>query len=165
MRTYRHILTAVDLTPSGRLILRRALHLARLCHAQLLVAHVVDYSTGYESDHIPFRTAPEMHAELAKAAEHKLREWIEPQDGGVEVRVPVGDPPREVMKLIDAWEPDLAIVGSHAPHGLQRKFSLPASCDVLMVQLDEPSYVGARFLRGLTVPLARLWGLTFGARA
>ncbi len=164
MRTYRHILTVIDLTPSGRLMLRRASHLARLCHAQLLVAHVVDYSTGYESDHVPFRTTPEMQAELARAAEQKLREWIECQDGRIEVRVPVGDPPREVMRLIAAWEPDLAIVGSQAPHGLQNKFSLPASCDVLMVQPDGP-YVGGHLLRGLTAPLARLWGLTFGAWA
>lgn len=165
MQSYRRILTAVDLSSQGEKIVQHALNMARLCSAKLLVTHVVDYSTGFESDHFPFRTARELHAELARAAEEKIRGMLQRLDAtGVEVRAAIGTAREAVMDLTAEWRADLVIVASYAPHGLQNRAAPANPFDTLIVQMDAPHSVG-RLARTLTDPLIRLWSQTFGARA
>jgi nucleotide-binding universal stress UspA family protein len=152
METYRRILAAVDLDAHTELVLQRAWRLARRFEAALLVLHVVDYHAGFESDHCAALTGPQLNAALAKAAEQHLQALLERIGArGVEVRAVVGEPKQVCRALAAAWRPDLAVVGTHATHGLrQRRQELPF--DVLIVQL-EAAPAPARFLRSLLAPL------------
>jgi hypothetical protein len=66
------LIAAVDLNDQAAAVLRRASKLAALCRADLVVAHVVDYHSGYESDHAPFHTPSEVRSSLIRCA----RAWL-----------------------------------------------------------------------------------------
>ncbi len=152
METYRRILAAVDLDANTELVLQRAWRLARRFDAALLVLHVVDYHAGFESDHCCSLTGPQLNAALGKHAEQRLHTLLERVGArGVEVRAVMGEPKKVCREIAAAWQPDLAVVGARATHGLRdRRQELPF--DVLIVQLDA-SPAPARFLRSLLAPL------------
>jgi nucleotide-binding universal stress UspA family protein len=152
VETYRRILAAVDLDAHTELVLQRAWRLARRFEAALLVLHVVDDHAGFESDHGASLTGPQLNASLAKEAERRLHSLLERVGApGVEVRAVVGEPKQACLELAAAWRPDLAVVGTHATHGLRRRRQeLPF--DVLIVQLENAP-APARFLRSLLAPL------------
>ena len=76
MQTYRRILAAIDLGKHGEQVMRRAAQLAKAHGAKLIVVHIVDYTPGFESDHIPFRTPGEMQTAIADLARKKLDEML-----------------------------------------------------------------------------------------
>jgi universal stress protein A len=154
MHAYHRILAAVDLSSRGEQVARRALHVSRLCGARLLVAHVVDHHTGFESDHVPFLTPQEIRAELAKVAGRRLEEMME-RIGATEAqtRVETGPSGKAVAELAAGWQPDLVIVGSHAPHDLQGARRLNHPFDVLVVQMESRNLAG-RLLHSLAAQLS-----------
>jgi nucleotide-binding universal stress UspA family protein len=156
MRSYRRILSLIDISPNGEKVARRALQLAQLCNASLGAATVVDYTPGYESGHAPFLTPRQARDALVKEFTRKLGHLIERIGGsGTENIVAAGQVKSSVRDILQSWNPDLVIVGSHEPYGLdqlrtemaKRPDALPF--DILVVQMEQPRSFGGRFVRAL----------------
>jgi len=96
------LIAAVDLNDQAAGVLRRAVKLAALCHADLVVAHVVDYRGVFESDHIPVRGPAEVQASLMRYARAWLLGLLHHLDAAVddlEIRVSAGQPLNEIADL------------------------------------------------------------------
>ena len=72
MKQCQHILCVIDPDARGEQVLQLAWEHARRHSASLLTAHVVDYHTGFESDHAPFMSPTELAAGLAEAASRRI---------------------------------------------------------------------------------------------
>lgn len=154
MRSYRRILSVVDLSRNGAAVVRRAWQMAQLYNASLAVASVVDYTPGFECDHVPFRTPEEMRSAIVRDVSEKLDRLVgEAGAGRAEVIVAAGGEKKVMADLLRSWQPDLVLVGSHAPHGLQDPASLAIdgrmAFDVLTVQMGKPSFAG-RLIQALS---------------
>jgi universal stress protein A len=144
MPRYERILAVIDLSERGELVARRALRLARSCDARLAVAHVVDYTPGFESDHVPFLTPQQMQGRLVRVARGELGALLGRIGADhVEQRVASGRPRREIVNLVSSIRPDLIVVGPDAPDGLAGLRQLTVgkgpdahSCDVFTVQVE-----------------------------
>lgn len=66
------LIAAVDLNGRAEGIIQRAARLARFGNLRLVVTHVVEHHTGFESDHVPFATPAQLRAALARDA----RAWL-----------------------------------------------------------------------------------------
>lgn len=156
MRSYRRILSVVDLSGNGAAVIRRAWQMAQLYNASLAVASVVDYTPGFECDHVPFRTPEEMRSAIVRDVSEKLDRLVgEAGAGRAELIVAAGSEKKVVTDLLRSWQPDLVLVGSHAPHGLEAPESLKVTrngqlpFDVLTVQMGKPSFAG-RLIQALS---------------
>lgn len=119
MPTYHRILGAIDLTSNGEEVARLAWQLARVHGASLALIQAVDYQSGYESDHIPFRTPMEMQEILVHTMRQKLDQVAERfVMTTTECHVMVGEPGAVLQTFAYNWQPDLVIAGSDAPHRL-----------------------------------------------
>lgn len=149
MRSYRRILSLVDLTQNGESVARRALQLARMYNAALALSVIVDYTPGFESDHVPFRTPLEMRDAIIRDVRGKLDDIIATIGAaGAEAVVVAAPMDRAMAEIARVWQPDLVLLGSHAPRILQQaaasdfggRAKLPF--DVLTVQVGRPSLAG-----------------------
>lgn len=121
MGTYRRILAVVEPRADSIHVLRRALQLSRFYGAALAVASVVDYTPNYECDHVPFLTPVEMAQAIARDVGARLESLlVEAGGAGAEVIVAKGAIEEAAAEITASWQPDLVLVGSRAPHGLER---------------------------------------------
>ena len=138
MQTYRRILAAIDLGKHGEQVMRRAAQLAKAHGAKLIVVHIVDYTPGFESDHIPFRTPGEMPTTIADLARKKLNEMLKRLNlAAADAIVITGRPEREIHYLVEQQRADMLVVGSDAPHGIRKIKDVRSgtrACQVLAVQ-------------------------------
>ena len=154
MRSYRRILGLIDLSANGETVARRALQMARVHNAALGVAVVVDYTPGFESDHVPFRTPQEMRDAMVKDVRGKLEGLIDNIGAaGAEAIVVAAPAGKAIAEIAASWQPDLVLVGSQSPHGLhdpaRLKLGSELPFDVLVVQMGRPSLAG-RLLHALS---------------
>lgn len=156
MRAYRRILCLIDISANGEKVARRALQMAKLYNATLGTATIVDYTPGYESGHAPFLTPQQAQNAVVKDFSRKLDQLIERiGGGGAEGIVAAGQVKSSVRDILQSWDPDLVIVGSHEPYGLdQPKSLLPKHgdilpFDILVVQMEQPKHFGGRLVRAL----------------
>jgi nucleotide-binding universal stress UspA family protein len=119
MKQCQHILCVIDPDARGEQVLRLAWEHARRHSAALLTAHVVDYHTGFESDHAPFLSPAELATGLAQAASQRIRAMLEKIHPSGNLWVEVGPAWQTVIGLANECGADLVIVGSHSPFGLQ----------------------------------------------
>ncbi len=154
MQTYRRILALVDLSAKGEAVARRAFQLARAGNAALALAAVVDYTPGFESDHVPFMGPREFREAMLRDVSARLAAMRERVGAaGAEVLVGFGRAPRAVPDMARSWRPDLVLVGSHEGHGLERASDAePLPFDVLTVQVGRPGLAG-RLIHALTAAL------------
>lgn len=66
------LMVAVDLDSSATGLIRRAARLARTTGLRLLIVHLVEYHSGFESDHAPFLSPAEMREAMAHTAHERL---------------------------------------------------------------------------------------------
>lgn len=155
MRSYRRILSLIDISANGEKVARRALQMARLYNATLGTATIVDYTPGYESGHAPFLTPQQAQDALVKDFTRRLNHLIERIGGGAEGIVTAGHVKSSVRDILQSWDPDLVIVGSHEAYGLDQpkslmgKHSAPLPFDILVVQMEQAKHFGGRFVRAL----------------
>jgi nucleotide-binding universal stress UspA family protein len=149
MRSYRRILSLIDLTENGESVARRGLQLARMYNAALALSVIVDYTPGFESDHVPFRTPQQMRDAIVRDVKSKLDGIIAAIGaGGAEAVVVAASTPRAMAEIAKVWQPDLVLVGSHAPRILQQPAASAVGgnaklpFDVLTVQVGRPSLAG-----------------------
>jgi nucleotide-binding universal stress UspA family protein len=155
MTTYHRILALVDVGRRGDQVMLRATELAAAHKAALAVAAIVDYVPGFECDHVPFRSPQEMQRAIVRDVAEKLGESVRRLGiGGAEVVVVSGTESQAASDLMRSWRPDLVLVGSHAPHGLQKSAAagnghgMSPAYDLLVVRIGRPGLAG-RVIRAL----------------
>lgn len=145
MENYRHILCAIDFSPSSESAVDRAAVLARDTGAQLTLLHVVEYFPVDRSNEqiAPENTDPEQyrmsraHEGLADQA-RRLGEIESLQ----EVVVSEHSAKHEIVRFAKERQMDLIVVASHGRHGISSALLgstatgvlHTASCDVLAVR-------------------------------
>lgn len=144
MKTYKHILLAVDFSGDANYLVKRTSEIALLNHAKISVVHVLDnipmpdmsYGTIISSDY-------ETENALLEIEKNRLNQI------GQDLKVPEnqrwliwGSPSDEICALAEKENVDLIIVGSHGRHGLALLLGSTANgvlhhapCDVLAVRL------------------------------
>lgn len=135
------LLAAVDLDRRAASVIRRAARLAQSAGLDLVVVHVVEHETGFESDHIPFLTPAQLRADMVRAASAWLRSLLQrlnlPQ---VEVVVQSGVLAAVLTGMVEQRRVRYLITGPLQWGALSRLATLAADprvvaarCDVLHV--------------------------------
>lgn len=141
MRSYRRVLAAIDIDRRGETVARQAWRIAQDEGARFALAHIADYGRGFESDHAPFLTPQEVEGKLEPVIRRRLTA-LAGQIGadGAAVLVGFGDAAAQLPALALNWQPDLLVVGLHAPHGLDdgrplmvRSRFASLACDTLVL--------------------------------
>ncbi len=145
MTDYRHILLAVDFSPENRTVIEKALELARKDEALITLMHVVEYTSAMYAGDVPLPEDLALDQRLAEQAKEKLQQLAEERAiGGMERRVEIGVPKREIVRVAEEIGADLICIGSHGRHGLQLLLGSTANgvlhlakCDVLAVRVGK----------------------------
>ncbi|NJD07413.1 MAG: universal stress protein [Methylococcaceae bacterium] len=146
MSTYTRILLAADFGENYRYVARRAVDLATRYGAELSLIHVVENIPTGDAGYgpiVPFEI--DLTEQLVEAAEKRMTELGEELQVPVErVRVEVGSPKHEIIRVAEENAVDLIVVGSHGRHGIGLLLGSTASsvlhhakCDVLAVRLKD----------------------------
>lgn len=141
---YRRILAAVDLSDESHAVVARALGLARLCGAELLLLHVVEYQPVVEPVGNGVLPAMPLTHELEANARHRFDALAARfRLDGVRQLVRTGQIKHEIVRVAEEEAVDLIVLGSRERHGLAVILNLTedtvlhaAPCDVLGVRLS-----------------------------
>jgi nucleotide-binding universal stress UspA family protein len=119
---WKKLCCAVDFGEPSRAAMEQAADLARFLGADLTIAHVVVPVPPAASDVlVASRGVAEMEAEEEEEALEAWRAEAEVRAGRpVRTRLLVGDPPREIARLVRESGCDLVVVGTHGRTGLRR---------------------------------------------
>jgi nucleotide-binding universal stress UspA family protein len=108
---YRRILVAVENSKADKTILAHVSELARLTGAELLLVHVADGWAARNFDQLKLRESEEMKAD---------REYLERVAGELsaqgltaEVRLAMGDPATELIRVANDEQVDLIAMSTH----------------------------------------------------
>jgi nucleotide-binding universal stress UspA family protein len=136
----RRIVVGYDGSPEADRALERAAELAKAFDSEVIVtsvAHIL-FGAGKGLSGIDPVDPPELHAEENRKAKDRLAEL------GVDAKAidGLGDPARMIVKVAEANDADLIVVGSHTGGTLERFFTGSVSdgvkhradCDVLVVR-------------------------------
>jgi universal stress protein A len=139
---YQHILAAVDFSPSTNLTMRRAVDLVERYGARLSLIHVVEYLPVALDAELMLPPLAGVEEQLMDNARKRLEQLAESL--GVKQAsfyVELGSTKLEILRVAEAQNIDLIVVGSHGRHGLARMLGSTASavlqgaqCDVLAVR-------------------------------
>jgi nucleotide-binding universal stress UspA family protein len=156
----RTVLVPCDATEECRLVVRFAAGLTKMGVERAIVGHVVD-EPGASSTAV---------AALADAAREKLASFVAPlREAGmdVEVRIPAGDPERQLLTLAAEAAVDAIVAGTRGRPvtetvfdggSVAERIALGAERPVLMARIDllrnqaDPATLGAAFPGRLLVP-------------
>lgn len=146
MSPFRHVLCAVDFTPSSRLGLELAAGLAARDGLGITLLHVIPIPSFH-----PDLSMPTYLEESERDARAMLADWssaVRAREGApITIRTEVGSPSAEILKLLDGDATfDLCVVGSHARTGLGRvllgsiaeQIVRHAPCPVLVARPRQP---------------------------
>ncbi|MES9898943.1 MAG: universal stress protein [Sedimenticola sp.] len=145
MANYQHILLAIDFSDESGTVINKALELRQQNGAKLSLIHVVEYSGTMYTGEIPIPEDLDLDQRMAEHAESKLDKLIAAH-GLTECGrfVEIGTPKREIVRIAEAEDVDLIIIGSHGRHGLQLLLGSTANgvlhqtaCDVLAVRVGQ----------------------------
>jgi nucleotide-binding universal stress UspA family protein len=117
MKTYQRILVPISASSHSDILLQRAAELAHAQHTKMLVVHVLDTRSGFESDgpaavlpgEAAARRAPKVRKRLDLQLARNNLSWVE-------AKVVWGEPKAVLADVIRAWAPDLVV--THSGHQL-----------------------------------------------
>lgn len=142
MKTFHHIIAAVDFTPSCLRALREAARRASLDHAAVTAVHVMDEFLVHELKAALFTSEAAVRAEW----EAKLRKFVDSSGAGgaaIKTEVRVGHPYVELVEACHSHNADLLVMGDKGsesgPHhigAIAAKCIRKAPVDVLIVRHD-----------------------------
>jgi universal stress protein A len=137
----KKIVVGYDASPEADRALERAAEVAKAFDAEVIVtsvARILVGASGRGMGGIDPVDPPALHEEEARRAKARLSEL------GVEAKTVdgIGDPGRMIVKVAEANDADLIVVGSHTAGALERFFvgsvsdsvKHRAACDVLVVR-------------------------------
>lgn len=145
MDSYTNILLATDLFDKHQSVADRAKDIAERYQARLSIIHVVDIlpvtDPAYEVM-LPFDM--DLATEFIAAAKTKLAQLGKQLAiAETDLRLEVGSPKQEIIRVAEEIKADLIIIGSHGRHGLALLLGSTANgvlhhatCDVLAVRLQ-----------------------------
>jgi nucleotide-binding universal stress UspA family protein len=143
---YSRILVAVEELPLAERVFSRGVSLAKEFGAEIALVHVVNIPTSVGS--IDAGILPEEAMDFSRrAGENLLKNLIDSFSEGLEVEqyLPIGSPVDEVERVVEEFDADLLVVGTHARSGLS-KFFLGSveeqivsnvDCEVLVVKKEK----------------------------
>ena len=146
MRSYNHILAAVDLTDEAEIIIEKAKKIAQENNAKLTLVHAVEpLSIAYGSD-IPLDLIS-LQEEITNQAMQRVEELQKKLVSSTFDcchHIVYGRTDKEVHRIAQDTKVDLIVVGSHGKHGLGLLFGSTSSsilhdspCDVLAVRIHK----------------------------
>ncbi|MDA8164043.1 MAG: universal stress protein [Desulfobacteraceae bacterium] len=115
------ILVPVDFSDNSEKILKSALFMAKKCGASIsvVVQSIEDYS-GFFVPHIPITQFEE---EMVEGANKRMESFMEENmDRSVpgSAKVLIGDVAEEIIKLAEAEQMDLIVMGTHGYKGVEK---------------------------------------------
>jgi manganese transport protein len=136
---FSKILVALDTTASDQELLRQSVCLAKLMKSELLLVHVADGWVARNFDQLNLAESEEMRNDwkyLEDAAD-KLR-----SDSGLSVgiRLVLGDPPSQLLKVADDEHVDMIALASHG-HRLIGDILHGSTIDALRHKARVPLFV------------------------
>jgi len=142
MGLYNRMLLVVDLTEDSLEIARRAKELAACCGAELALLHVVEY-VPVEPMGETLLPAVQIEEELVVRARQRLADLaVDLGLGDVPLTVATGNIKAEIVRVAQAQQADLIVLGARERHGLSIMVNFTedtvlhaASCDVLAIRL------------------------------
>jgi nucleotide-binding universal stress UspA family protein len=108
---YRHILVAIENSPSDRAIVEHVARLAELTKARLLLVHVADGWAARNFQQLNLRESEEMQADRAYL--EGLRAQLQGRGLEVETRLALGNPADELIKVAGESDVDLVAMSTH----------------------------------------------------
>jgi nucleotide-binding universal stress UspA family protein len=108
---YKHILVAVENSPSDRTILSHVSGLAELTHAKLLLVHVADGWAARNFDQLQLRESEEMKADREYL--DRLQAELAARGFTVETQLAMGDPATELIRVAEQESVDLIAMSTH----------------------------------------------------
>ena len=146
MANYQHILIAIDFSDHHLQVCNKAQELAQFYQAKLSISYIVENyiisDFAYEAissvtfdmqDELLDSAQKRIHGIADELAIPEQNQWVE-----------FGSPRYDIVRLAEAHDVDLIVVGSHGRHGLQLLLGSTANailhhakCDVLAVRLGE----------------------------
>lgn len=140
MSVYKHVLIATDLSDENKIVVEKALKLAKLCDAKVSVIHVVEPLPGYGYAYVGIADIEaELRIEAKKSIELLAQEYHIPQEN---CHVELGPTKVELTNLIKKEKVDCVVVGSHGRHGFSELLGSTAHaavhtapCDVVTIRI------------------------------
>jgi nucleotide-binding universal stress UspA family protein len=108
---YRRILVAIEHSPADETILEHVEQLAHLTGASLLLVHVADGWAARHYEDLNLRESEEMRDDRAYLA--RLAERLRAAGLPVEVRLTMGDPATELVRIAETEPVDLVAMATH----------------------------------------------------
>ncbi len=144
MENYRNILCATDFSALSKAATERAIKLANIYDAQLILLHVVEYFPENRSNIqiTPEDADPAVYREQqARAALGELAVHLEIGDAQQEVLFSTQAAKHEIVRYAEEKNVDLIVIGTHGHHGITALLGSSANgvvhsalCDVLVVR-------------------------------
>jgi universal stress protein A len=143
MANYRNVLVAVDFSEESKAVVRKALEIAERNQSELILLHIVEYTSSMYAGDIPLPEDLNLDRDLAERATLKLNDLVkEYRIADAAQIVEIGIPQSEIVRVAEERDADLIVVGSHGRHGLQLLLGSTANgvlhqakCDVLAVRV------------------------------
>jgi len=147
VKSYKHILLAVDFFDQQAIVIERAQDLAARYGAKLSLVHVVDtLPIGDPANDVLVPFEMDLSQEFIALGRQKLAE-LAAKLGVPEAQTWLenGSAKQEIVRIAEENAVDLIVVGSHGRHGLALLLGSTANgvlhhahCDVLAVRLQNP---------------------------
>ncbi len=143
MKTYRHLLVALDLETDSLRLITHANALAQCFGASLALAHIVEYLPTEPAGEALVAPPISLGSELLVGARKRLAD-IARQAGLDRAKqyVSLGQIATELAQLVEVTGANLLIAGAHERHGLpfftshtERSLLRHVPCDLLVVRL------------------------------
>ena len=108
---YRRILVAVEHSAADRTIIEHVAKLAEMTGAELLLVHVADGWAARNFDQLQLRESEEMKDDRAYL--ESLKRELTEAGRSVEIRLAMGDPASELVKIANSGSVDLIAMSTH----------------------------------------------------
>jgi universal stress protein A len=118
--TISRILVPTDFSVDAQAAFRYALDLARLCHADVHVLHVVDdpLAAGMWSSEFYTAEIADMQVNMMRDAEAQLVQAVPPNAERVSTVVRRGNPTTQILEVAHERSTDLIVMGTHGRTGV-----------------------------------------------
>jgi universal stress protein A len=145
MNDYKHVLVAIDFSPSSAQVLKKANSIALRNHAKLSLLHVIEYMPPIDTVYEPILTNTWVIDEqiINEQAQQSLQAFAKQhQLTNEQLHTRLGTPKYEISEFVKDQQCDLVVMGSHGRHGINILLGSTANallhempCDILAIKI------------------------------